>query len=243
MKILILGGTEEARHLARALVALGHDVTTSLAGRTQDPMLPQGQVRRGGFGGAAGLADHLRREGVERLVDATHPFAAQMSRNAVEAAAEAGVPLVRCLRPEWVPAPGQHWTVVETSEAAAARLPAGARVLLTTGHAGLALFLGRNDCQFFVRVIEAPEGGLPPHATLLAGRPPYDLATERETMSTHRITHLVSKNSGGQQTAAKLQAAAEQGVEVVMIARPAYAPAVEAETVEGALRLILSASA
>ncbi len=239
MKILILGGTEEARHLARELVARGHDVTTSLAGRTQDPVLPEGAVRRGGFGGANGLAAHLRHEGVELLVDATHPFAAQISANAVAAAAETGVTLVRCLRRQWAPEPGQRWTEVPDAGAAAAALPQGANVLLTTGHTGLAAFLARRDCRFFVRVIEAPEGGLPPHATLVAGRPPYGLAFERELLDTHRITHLVSKNSGGLQTAAKLVAAAERGVEVIMIARPAYAPAAEADTVEGALALIL----
>lgn len=242
MKILILGGTEEARHLARELVSRGHDVTTSLAGRTQDPKMPEGAVRRGGFGGAAGLAAHLRREDVELLVDATHPFAAQMSANAVAAAAETGVRLVRCLRREWVPEPGQSWTAVPDVEAAAAALPPGARVLLTTGHTGLEAFLARRDCRFFVRVIEAPAGGLPAHAELVARRPPYALMFERELLDAHRITHLVSKNSGGLQTAAKLVAAAERGVEVIMIARPAYAPAAEADTVEGALALILGSA-
>lgn len=242
MKILILGGTEEARRLARTLVALGHDVTSSLAGRTQEPVLPEGKVRRGGFGGAIGLADYLRREGIERLVDATHPFAAQISHNAVAAAAQTGVALVRCLRPKWVSAPGQAWTEVADTEAAADVLPQGARVLLTTGHTGLDTFLARTDCRFFVRVIETPMRALPAHAELVTGRPPYGLERERALLKTHRITHLVSKNSGGQQTADKLIAAAEGGVEVIMIARPDYPPAVEAATVDAALALIIGSA-
>lgn len=242
MKILILGGTEEARRLARALVALGHDVTSSLAGRTQEPVLPEGKVRRGGFGGATGLADYLRGEGIECLVDATHPFAAQMSHNAVAAAAQTGVALVRCLRPQWQSAPGLAWTEVADAEAASDALPPGARVLLTTGHTGLDTFLARTDCRFFVRVIEAPEQALPAHAELVTGRPPYGLEYERTLLKTHRITHLVSKNSGGQQTAAKLIAAAEGGVEVIMIARPNYPPAIEAATVDAALALIIGST-
>src|SRR5690606_11222550 len=140
-KILILGGTEEARTLAEALVQMGHDVTTSLAGRTSDPLMPKGTLRTGGFGGADGLARYLRSEGVERLVDASHPYAVQMAVNAVNAAQAAGVPLVRLLRPAWTEPQYAFWHHVKDAEDAAAGLPAGARVMLTVGHRDLGTFL------------------------------------------------------------------------------------------------------
>lgn len=241
MNILILGGTAEARALAEQLVALGHDVTTSLAGRTQAPLLPPGAVRIGGFGGVAGLAAALRAGTIDWLVDATHPYAGQISFNAVAAARETGVPLLRILRPAWTPPEGANWIHVETAAEAAAALPAGARVLLTTGHTGLPQFLDRDDCQFIVRLIETPAMAIPAHARLLHSRPPYGLADEIALMDGERITHLVSKNSGGGQTAAKLDAAMRLGVRVIMIARPAYGPAIEVESVDGALAQLASA--
>ena len=114
MKILILGGTAEARQLANRLVALGHDVITSLAGRTQDPILPEGGIRMGPFGGIPGLCAYLRAAKMDRLVDATHPYAGLISINAVAAAKVTGVKLVRYMRPEWAPSPGQSWTLERT---------------------------------------------------------------------------------------------------------------------------------
>ena len=134
MKILILGGTAEARELADRLVAMGHDVITSLAGRTQDPKLPKGDIRMGKFGGIPGLCAYLRAAGIERLVDATHPYAGLMSINAVAAAQMTGIPLVRYMRPAWEQKPGANWLTVETAAEAAAALPHNADVLLTTGH-------------------------------------------------------------------------------------------------------------
>ena len=233
MRILILGGTAEARALAAALVAAGHAVTSSLAGRTSEPLLPAGTVRIGGFGGAAGLAAYLREQGFHQLVDATHPYAATISANAVAAARESGVPLLRLLRPGW--APGADWQLVADAAAAARALPAGARVLLTTGHADLGTYLGRTDCRFFARVIEPPAAPLPAHAELIVSRPPYAIEAERALLARHGITHLVSKNSGGAAGAAKLAAAAERGVKIVMLARPRYAPAREVASVAAAL--------
>ena len=235
MKILILGGTEEARDLASRLVGRGHDVVTSLAGRTQGPILPEGAVRVGGFGGASGLSAYVRSAGIERLVDATHPYAGTMSRNAVAAAQDTGVPLVRLMRPEWVQPEGADWTIVETSAEAASALPESAAVLLTTGHAGLTQFLDRSDCRFVVRLIEPPAIVMPPHAQLLQRRPPYGLEDEMVLLERERITHLVTKNSGGRQTAAKLEAAQRLGIKVIMIARPAYGPAIEVSSVEEAI--------
>lgn len=238
MKILILGGTAEARQLANRLVALGHDVITSLAGRTQDPILPEGGIRMGPFGGIPGLCAYLRAAKVDRLVDATHPYAGLISINAVAAAKATGVRLIRYMRPEWEPQPGQSWTHVSSVQEAADALPAGANVLLTTGHTGLETFLERSDCRIHVRVIQTPDMDLPRHAELILSRPPYDLDGEKALLRRHGITHLVSKNSGGAQTEAKLEAARQMGVEVIMIARPTYGPALEVASVEEALEAL-----
>jgi precorrin-6A/cobalt-precorrin-6A reductase len=238
MKILILGGTAEARQLANRLVALGHDVISSLAGRTQDPILPEGAIRMGGFGGVPGLCAYLRAARIELLVDATHPYAGQISINAVAASQDTGMRLVRLMRPEWQAGPGDDWTIMESAQMAADALPSDARVLLTTGHHGLQVFLGRYDCHFVVRLIEAPPFALPRHAELLQMRPPYDLTHEMALLDDHEITHLVSKNSGGGQTSAKLEAARRLGVKVFMLARPIYGPALEVTSVDAALEAV-----
>lgn len=235
MKILILGGTGEARELANRLVALGHEVITSLAGRTQDPKLPEGGLRMGKFGGIPGLAAYLRAARIDRLVDATHPYAGQISINATAAAQATGIELVRYMRPGWEQQVGDDWVTVETSAEAAAALPPNADVLLTTGHAGLEHYLERDDCQFIVRLIETPAMDMPRHASLLQTRPPYDLSSEMALMEREGITHLVTKNSGGKQTSAKLEAARRLGVKVIMIARPAYGPALEVASLDEAI--------
>jgi len=235
MKILILGGTEEARALADALVQMGHDVTTSYAGRTTDPLQPQGEIRTGGFGGADGLADFLVGNGFQRLVDATHPYSVRIATNAVEAAQRTGIKLVRLTRPVWIEPQYAFWHHVADSQAAADLLPAGARVLLTVGHRSLDIFLKRSDCSFVVRSIEPPEKPLPVHARSLLARPPFFVGAETELMRYEGITHLVTKNSGGVQTEAKLKAAQQLRVAVLMIARPLLPPAHEAPTVGRAI--------
>jgi precorrin-6A/cobalt-precorrin-6A reductase len=235
MKILILGGTAEARELANRLVDAGHDVITSLAGRTQDPKLPRGGLRMGKFGGVPGLCAYLRAAGIERLVDATHPYAGLMSINAVTAAQASGIALVRYMRPAWEQRRGDDWVMVDTAAEAAAALPPNADVLLTTGHTGLARFLERDDCQFIVRTIEVPAEEMPRHATLLRTRPPFTLESEMALMRREGITHLITKNSGGAQTEAKLEAARQLGIKVIMIARPAYGPATEVASVDAAI--------
>lgn len=235
MKVLILGGTAEARELANQLVARGHDVTSSLAGRTSTPKLPHGNIRMGSFGGIAGLAAYMRAAGTQQLVDATHPYARQMSINAVAAAQAIGVPLLRYMRPVWEQMSGDNWLTLETMAQAAAALPAKANVLLTIGHKGLDVFLEREDCRFVVRVIEPPAFDMPSHASLLLARPPFAFASEMELMECQGVTHLVTKNSGGQQTRAKLDAARQLKVSIIMIARPAYGPALEVSSVEAAM--------
>jgi precorrin-6A/cobalt-precorrin-6A reductase len=235
VRILILGGTEEARLLADQLVGMGHEVVTSYAGRTSDPAVPQGEIRVGGFGGPRGLADYLLNNAVQRLVDATHPYSVQMATNAVEAAQYTNVPLVRLVRPPWKEPQYAFWHHVKSAADAAAGLPKGARVLLTVGHTGLDAFLARTDCSFVVRSIEPPERPLPVHAQSLIARPPFFVGGETELMQYEGITHLITKNSGGVQTEAKLKAAQQLRVAVVMIARPELPPAHEAPTVGRAI--------
>jgi precorrin-6A/cobalt-precorrin-6A reductase len=220
MKILVLGGTAEARALCTALVGMGHDVTISLAGRTRDPLLPDGAaVRVGGFGGPDFLAAYLQAEEFSRLVDATHPYAVQMATNAAAAAELAGIPIVRLTRPGWVEPHYAFWQRVPDFDAAAEALPQGARALLTIGHKGLEPFFERDDCTFLIRAIEMPDW-LPPNCWAVQSRPPYFVKDETELMRSEKITHLVSKDSGGAQTEAKLAAAQALGLTTIIIARP-----------------------
>ncbi|RDE09977.1 cobalt-precorrin-6A reductase [Pelagibacterium lacus] len=221
--ILILGGTGEARALAAALVARGHEVTTSLAGRTSAPSLPAGAVRSGGFGGAEGLAAYLAAQRPHLVIDATHPFAARISANAAAACRRTGTPLVRLERPAWSAPPDHPWIEVATIEAAAAILPSGATGFLSIGRQELAPFFSRPDCRFVARMIEVPSG-LPADWTAIAARGPFSRDDERALFSARGITHLVSKNSGGDQTHAKLDAAADLGIAVIMVARPPLPP-------------------
>ena len=239
MRILILGGTGEARELAGRLVDLGHFVMTSLAGRTREPNLPMGELRVGKFGGVPGLVGTLKMMKFDRLVDATHPYAGLMSINAVAAAQRTGIPLVRYMRPAWVERAGAGWRHVASFEAAAAALPSGAKALVTTGHEGLPLLMARNDCRFVVRLIEPPETDLPRHAWLILDRPPFTPASETALFMREAITHLVTKNSGGAQTSAKLEAARATGAEVIMVARPVYGQAVEVGSVDEAVAAVV----
>ncbi|GIF10188.1 cobalt-precorrin-6A reductase [Actinoplanes teichomyceticus] len=226
MRILILGGTTEARELA-GLVAGEHRVVTSLAGRTSAPRLPAGEVRVGGFGGVAGLAGYLRDERIELLVDATHPFAATMSGHAVAAGAVTGVPVLSLRRPGWTAAPGDVWHRVASLGEAAAVLPGlGRRVFLTTGRQGLAAFAGLDECWFLARSVEPPAPPAPRRLRVLLDRGPFTVTSERGLLAEHRIDVLVTKDSGGSD--AKLVAARELGVPVLMIDRPpaSAAPAV-----------------
>ena len=237
MRILILGGTGEARELAAELVAAGADVISSLAGRVSRPRLPEGRVRIGGFGGADGLAAYLRAERITDLVDATHPFAETITANAARAAAEAGVPRLVLRRPGWPAEPS--WETVPDIQAAAAAIRdwPGEAVFLTTGRRDLATFAADDRHQFLVRTVDPPDGPVPPRMTLLLDRGPYTVAGESALMKQHRIGLLVTKDSGGAMTAAKLTAARDLGVQVVMVARPPLPPgSTVAATVHEALR-------
>jgi len=219
-RILILGGTRDGREIAAALVAAGRNVITSLAGVTSQPILPAGDLRRGGFGGASGLQSYLENEGIALVIDATHPFAAQMSHQAFEACQRCGVLLLRFERKPWEPNAEDDWTVVGSAAEAAAALPPGARVLLTTGRKDLEFFLARPDLSGIARMIEEPPMQPPSGWRVLRERPPFTVAGEAALMSENAISHLVTKNAGGSATEAKLEAAREGRIPVLMIARP-----------------------
>ncbi|MFL6144634.1 MAG: cobalt-precorrin-6A reductase [Labedaea sp.] len=220
--VLILGGTGEARRLAAALGARPDlRVVSTLAGRVRAPRLPAGEVRVGGFGGPAGLAGWLRAERVSAIVDATHPFAERITASAAEAAEATGIPILRLRRPGWVARPGDDWRWVDSLAAAAALLPdTGRRAFLTTGRQGLAAFAGLDAVWFLIRCVDEPGPPLPKRRLLLLGRGPYTVDGELGLLRAHRIDLLVSKDSGGEQTVAKLGAARELGLPVIMVRRP-----------------------
>ncbi|MGW4479756.1 cobalt-precorrin-6A reductase [Rhodococcus triatomae] len=220
-RVLILGGTSEGRALAESLdMEPGLDVVSSLAGRVADPRLPVGAVRIGGFGGVGGLADWLRENDVDAVVDATHPFASRITTNAVAAARDAGVPLLVLRRPEWVPGVGDRWHAVPDLGAAATAASAlGRRVLLTIGRQGVDAF-AEGSAWFLIRAIDPPTVAVPPRSEVLLARGPFTVDDEIATMRQHRIDVLVTKNSGGALTAAKLEAARTLGLPVVMVSRP-----------------------
>jgi precorrin-6A/cobalt-precorrin-6A reductase len=224
-RILILGGTSDAITLAKELTRSGYGVMTSFAGVTENPHLPEGDVRIGGFGGEDGLYEYLKAEGFAAVADATHPFAAQISRHGYNAATRAGIPYLRLERAAWTPLPADNWITVPDVNSAAAALPFGARVMLTIGRKEIASFLAREDLSGVARVIEKPPADLPSNWQLILARPPFDVEAERELFALHSITHLVSKNAGGKLTVAKLIAARALRIPVVMIERPQKTPA------------------
>lgn len=224
-RLLILGGSGEARQLAQAIAQDAQFAATySLAGRTQAPKIPAMPIRYGGFGGVQGLCDYLRAQRIALLLDATHPFAAQMSHHAVLAAAQTGVRLLRLNRPAWQAQTGDQWQLFENMPAAAealAQRPAQ-RVFLTIGQRDIAPFQNAPQHTYLIRSVEPiPTERLPPHTHCLLQRGPFDLAHERSLLQQYRVDTLLSKNSGGNATAAKLLAARELGIAVMMIQRPA----------------------
>ncbi|MFD8008098.1 cobalt-precorrin-6A reductase [Streptomyces mirabilis] len=239
--VLVLGGTTEARRLAAELATRpGVRVTTSLAGRVSRPGALDGDVRVGGFGGADGLAWWLREHRVDAVVDATHPFAAAITANAARAAAATGIPAVVLRRPGWTPGPDDRWHWAGSLPEAAALLPSlGRRVFLTTGRLGLAAFAHLSELHFLVRTVEPPEPPMPQDMEVLLTRGPFTPDDERALLRAHRVDVLVTKDSGGEATAAKLTAARDLALPVVVVRRPPLpADVTTASDVPSALALL-----
>ncbi len=238
--ILILGGITEAYALAETLAARADlRVVNSLAGRTSNPRLPVGETRIGGFGGVAGLTAYLREQSIHAVIDATHPFASRMGWNAFEGCRAAAVPLLRLERPGWTAVPGDCWEPVPDWKQAVAALRAGGsrRVLLAVGRQELAPFVGLDDIWFLIRAVTPPDP-MPPLSAfhLLLSRGPFDLESERALLADQMIDTIVCKNSGGEATTAKLVAARERGIRVIMHERPQRPALPAAATVEDAVR-------
>jgi precorrin-6A/cobalt-precorrin-6A reductase len=218
MRVLLLGGTAEACALAQSLHPRV-DIVSSLAGRVPDPALPVGKVRVGGFGGVDGLRRWLRDERIDAVVDATHPFAATMTAHAAEVCAELRLPHLVLARPAWTPGDA----IVVDSDIKAAETVARqgySRIFLTTGRSGVKAFAD-SDAWFLIRAVTAPDAAsLPRYHRVLLSRGPYHYDDELALLREHHVDALVTKNSGGDMTRAKLDAAATLDVPVVMVARP-----------------------
>jgi precorrin-6A/cobalt-precorrin-6A reductase len=220
-RLSIVGGTGDAVRLAaRAIDLPGLEVITTLAGRTRDPKTIAGTVRIGGFGGEAGLVTYLQTEKIDLIIDATHPFAAQISWHVAGAATKVGIPRLMLLRPAW--ARSRSVGYAESPEAAVAAIPASAeRIFVTIGRQQLAPFAVLRDRWCLMRSIDPPDSNIPlPPGKLLLDRGPFSLERERELLREYRIQAIVSKNSGGDATYAKIVAARELGLPVVMVKRP-----------------------
>lgn len=234
--LLLLAGTREARMLAGALKDQGRwRVTASLAGVTSEPVDLAVETRRGGFGGVDGLVRYLQDNRFSAVVDATHPFAAQMSSNAAQACRRLELPLLRLERPAWSQPGRTGWLDVQDTDTAAAALPPGARAFLTVGGNSLEPFRCRGDVWFLIRTLEAIPGGFPfAQGTFVHGMPGTEAEVEAALMQEHGISHLVTKNAGGP-AYAKVEAAVSLNIRTIMIARPQLPPAEIAGDVAAAM--------
>lgn len=223
MRILVLGGTTEASNLARAVADAGMDAVFSYAGRTDAPMAQPVPTRIGGFGGVAGLIAYLIAQDITHVVDATHPFAAQISRNAVTATAALHIPLIALQRRPWVATALDDWTHVADTGAAVTTLPdSPARIFLAIGKQTLADFAAKPQHHYLLRLVDPPDHPLPlPNTTVILARGPFSEAVDTGLLQTHHITHIVAKNAGGAGAQAKLLAARALHLPVIMINRPA----------------------
>ena len=223
MRVLLLGGTTEATALAHAFAAAGIDAIFSYAGRTENPVAQPLPTRLGGYGGINGLADYVIDAKITHVVDATHPFATQISRNAVEACAMTQTPLIAHERSEWLAQPGDNWQHVPDTQTAVAALPANpARIFLAIGKQTLPAFAAQPQHFYLLRLVDAPDAALPvPNAEVILERGPFTVESDIALMRAHAITHIVAKNSGGIGALAKLEAARCLHLPVILIARPA----------------------
>lgn len=240
--ILILGGTEESRRLADLMTTAGLDVVTSLPGKVSRRRLPRGEVRIGGFGGADGLAHWMRQHAVNAVIDATDPFATEISESAILASGDCGVPVLQLHRPPWVSRAGDDWIHV-ADMAAAARVVSERfrRPMLTVGKQGASAFVDDARGSYLIRCSEPPPGALPHRYLLVLDRGPFGFESERTLMSRHRIDVLVTRNSGGENSRATLEAARDLVIPVVMVERPDAPDAPEtAHSVDEAARWLVA---
>ena len=228
MRVLILGGTADANALAAVIAGdPGLDPILSYAGRTENPKRPPIAWRAGGFGGVAGLVDYLRNEKIDRVIDATHPFAAQMSAHAIDACAAAVVPLLALERPPWHRLPGDYWIEVDDFAAAGQALGVSPRrIFLGIGRTQLAPFARHPQHSYLVRLVDPPRAPLPLQAEVVIARGPFDLAGDGAMLRDYRIDIVVARDAGGSSASAKIEAARELGLPVVMVRRP-FIPARE----------------
>lgn len=236
--LLILGGTSEARSLCKAVAEVGLTATVSMAGRVERPK-PQGvPIRVGGFGGVAGLARYLRAHAVTHVIDATHPFAAQMSCNAIDACAQTGTPLVALNRAPWQAQPGDRWSHFPDIAGVVAALDCSPkRVLLAIGRMHLPDFAANPQHRYLLRLVDPPAEPLDfPDATVIVDRGPFTFEGDRALLCEHRIDLVVSKNAGGAGAQAKIIAARELGLPVLMIDRPAILKRTEAYSIAEVMR-------
>lgn len=222
-----MGGTRNARDLAIRLdgrdaeMSPKLDVITSLAGRTQEPDRTFGETRIGGFGGIEGLAKYLDEEKFDLLVDSTHPFATQISRHALRASKLAQVPLLVLNRPQWIKKPGDNWIDCNSLEEAADKLPSGSIAFLALGHQYLDRFSHRDDVSFIARMVDEPKSAIPlKNHQLVIAKPSHVATEELALFKYHAVTHLVCRNSGGRLVYAKIEAARELNLPVLMLKRP-----------------------
>lgn len=222
MRILLLGGTTEASQLAKMLDLAGIDTVFSYAGRTNTPISQPVATRIGGFGGVDGLVRYLVSERISHVVDATHPFAAQMSLNAHHATERTRLPLVRLERPAWQPTHSDIWTDVPDIAAACDALPNEAtQVFLAIGRMHIDQFARRPQHRYLLRLVDAPTTPIAlPNHNIIVARGPFDTAQDTALLREHRITHVIAKNAGGSGAVAKIEAARALGLNLIMIARP-----------------------
>ena len=238
MRVLLLGGTTEATALAHAFAKAGINAVFSYAGRTANPVEQPLPTRLGGYGGVKGLADYIIDAQITHIVDATHPFAVQISRNAVAASALTTTPLMAHERPEWRAQPGDTWLQVADTQAAVDALPAKpARIFLAIGKQTLPAYAAHPQHFYLLRLVDAPDAALPvPNAEVVLDRGPFTVESDMELMRAHAITHIVAKNSGGSGALAKLEAARRLHLPVVLIARPTIADRPMARTLDAVMQ-------
>ncbi|MDH2349799.1 cobalt-precorrin-6A reductase [Bradyrhizobium sp. SSUT112] len=231
-RALILGGTADASLLAAEIARAGIDAVYSYGGRTRAPADQPLPTRIGGFGGVSGLADYIRREDITHVIDATHPFAAEMSRNAVAACKDTGTPLIALERAPWTKAPGDNWIEIADVNAAVAALPeAAANVFLAIGRQHVAPFAAKPQHAYTLRFVDPPEAPLPFAADVIVSRGPFTLEGELAMLRARAITWIVARNSGGDGARAKIDAARRLGLPVIMISRPQLPERLRVESV------------